>query len=119
MSREILRILQNFFSHTIFGTNVDDIKVRMQTQSLLGECEPITDKTPFTEKEIPLMDATEIAFWQTLDASGSRQTNPFLIRAYKKTKKLEAWTALEKIADQNCANMRAEILSFIKKRKSG
>ena len=119
MSREILRILQNFFIHTIFGTNVDDIKVRMQAQSLPGDCEPITDKTPFTEKEVTLMDATEIAFWQTLDASGSRQTNPFIKSKFKKTKKLEAWTALEKIADQNCATLRSEILRYIKKRKSG
>ena len=68
---------------------------------------------------MPLIDGAEIAFFQTLDASGSRQSNPFIISKFKKTKKLEAWTAVEKIADQNSAILRAEILSYIKKRKSG
>ena len=49
MSREMLRILQNFFSHIIFGTNVDNIKIRMQSKGRLGENDPLTDETPYTE----------------------------------------------------------------------
>ena len=62
LSRDILRIQQTFFSHIIFGTNIDDIKVKILTKGKVGECMPITEQTPFEEEELSFMDATEIAF---------------------------------------------------------
>lgn len=62
LSRDILRIQQTFFSHIIFGTNIDDVKVKMLTKGKVGECIPITEQTPFEEEELTFMDATEIAF---------------------------------------------------------
>ena len=112
MTREFLKILQQFFVHIMFGTDVDEeLSVTLMTKR--------SQNDPLTPKKYSLSDAVEEVFLQTFETIAMRVTNPIWKFLYNKTGKCYSFFSLEKVNEENCRILRDKIRDYVRKRVSG
>lgn len=111
LTTDILKIFQKFLLQVIFGESLDDISVSVEyrRQGSGG-----TEK-----KEVSMSEAINEVFEQTMMTVGTRLPNPIWRSLYSITGENYAFTAMEKMSNENSAQLRATIRDYVRKRTSG
>jgi cytochrome P450 len=89
---------------------LEDITVRVEYRKEGGGSEM---------KEVSMSEAINEVFEQTMMTVGTRMPNPIWRALYSFTGENYAFTAMEKLSNENCAKLRATIRDYVRKRTSG
>ena len=110
ISKEILKIFERFISQVIFGEDINHLTMPVIVR---------TNDGSETIRQMGVCDAFETAFDQNMMTLSTKFSNPLWKLLYNLTGRSYAFTAQERLANANCATLRAHIRNYVQKRMSG